>query len=477
MKHRPKKRKLALACLTALASTAVLLVLHGFFVFEPTTPPWVVKLHPVERDMAQITQDGVLRVAINPDDVAYSVENGTPRGMAYELAARMARRLGLRLQLVTVANPVVGLRDVLRGKADLYATVDSGPLSQNDPVGWTTSLDTMAPVVVGPGAARIRGLADLRGRRLAVVRHTALEALAEQWQQRLDGHLTIERLPPLVRPRHVVDGLVRGAWPLALMDQDRARLEVAMVRGLAISPPLDVPLPVRWAVRPNAPVLARMTSKMLDEMRLVGVVAELERNYLEDPGRLQRVPERRQRLSPFDDLFRRAAAEHGLDWHLLAAVSQHESRHNPDGVGPKGSMGLMQLMPQTARRFGAEDPFDPEQNVRAAARHLRFLYDLLDGPSEEDRLAFTLAAYNMGLGHLEDARALAVSRGYDPNRWTGHVAEVLPLMEDPEVAAGLQHGFARGRITRAYVSRITELFRKYTGNGQKVLTAKMGVPS
>jgi membrane-bound lytic murein transglycosylase F len=133
----------------------------------------------------------------------------------------------------------------------------------------------------------------------------------------------------------------------------------------------------------------------------------------------------------------------------------------------------MQLMPATARAFGAKDPLDPQQNVLAGARHLRWLWEMFPASADRDRLAFTLAAYNMGLGHLEDARALAAAHGLDPGRWDGHVAAVLPLKEDRRVAASLPHGFARGTLTLNYVDRVLDKYGQFAPAGGQPVVRKI----
>jgi membrane-bound lytic murein transglycosylase F len=81
--------------------------------------------------------------------------------------------------------------------------------------------------------------------------------------------------------------------------------------------------------------------------------------------------------------------------------------------------------------------------------------------ADEDRLAFALAAYNIGLGHVEDARRLARARGLDPNRWAGHVSEVLPLLADERIAAEMPHGIARGGVTVNFVTRVLGLYGSF----------------
>jgi soluble lytic murein transglycosylase-like protein len=102
------------------------------------------------------------------------------------------------------------------------------------------------------------------------------------------------------------------------------------------------------------------------------------------------------RAVPFDALIRQEAARAGIEPALLRAVVRHESAFDPRAVSHKGAMGLAQLMPATARRFGAVDPFDPAQNLRAGARYLAFLLDRYEGDT-----ARAVAGYHAGEGTVD----------------------------------------------------------------------------
>ena len=202
--------------------------------------------------------------------------------------------------------------------------------------------------------------------------------------------------------------------------------------------------------------------------RSAGLVSEIERRYLENPLRLRVVrrmptpPIPDEHLTPFDDIFRQAANHNGLDWRLLAAIGQIESSFDPAAEGEGGAAGLMQLMPRTAEAFGAADPYDPNQNVQAAARHLKWIADQLSDVPASERMEFVIAAHNMGLGHVLDAQEVARQRGLDPLRWDNNVAIVMPLLEDTEIASTLTHGRARGSFTLAYVERVRNAYLRYT---------------
>ena len=186
-------------------------------------------------------------------------------------------------------------------------------------------------------------------------------------------------------------------------------------------------------------------------------------------------------ISAYDDLFRQYSSSAGLDWRLLAAQCYQESGFDPQAISSMGAQGLMQLMPSTADAMGvpADKRFDPEQNIAAAARYLRKVSQSFpDVKDADERICFTLAAYNGGVGHVQDAQTLARKAGRDHQRWQEVSPYILLLSEpryyrDPDV----RHGYMRGSETEAYVRLIMERWQQYRGSARSFSSGSTPAPA
>ena len=186
-------------------------------------------------------------------------------------------------------------------------------------------------------------------------------------------------------------------------------------------------------------------------------------------------------ISAFDDLFRRYSSTAGWDWRLLAAMSYQESGFDPQAVSSMGAMGLMQLMPFTADAMGvpSDKRFDPEQNIAASARYIRKVsQSFSDIRDSEERIRFTLAAYNGGVGYVKDAQTLARKAGRNHQVWHEVAPYILRLAEpryyrDPDVV----NGYMRGSETEAYVRLIVNRWNQYRGSARSYSSGSTPSPS
>lgn len=162
------------------------------------------------------------------------------------------------------------------------------------------------------------------------------------------------------------------------------------------------------------------------------------------------------RLPRYKGLMQSAAQNHGLDWPLVAAMSYQESFWNPDATSPTGVRGLMMLTQETARELAVQDRLDPRESIHGGARYFAQLRERLPASVREpDRTWMALAAYNMGMSHLEDARVLTEHLGKNPNQWAD-LKQQLPLLQQSRYYHYLPNGYARGKEAVAYVERIRQ---------------------
>lgn len=186
-------------------------------------------------------------------------------------------------------------------------------------------------------------------------------------------------------------------------------------------------------------------------------------------------------ISAFDDLFRRYSSTAGWDWRLLAAMSYQESGFDPQAVSSMGAMGLMQLMPSTADAMGVprDKRFDPEQNISASTRYIRKVsQSFSDIKDAEERIKFTLAAYNGGVGHVQDAQTLTRKAGRDHQVWQEVAPFILHLSDpryyrDPDVL----NGYMRGSETEAYVRLIMNRWNQYRGSARSYTSGSTPAPA
>jgi membrane-bound lytic murein transglycosylase F len=162
------------------------------------------------------------------------------------------------------------------------------------------------------------------------------------------------------------------------------------------------------------------------------------------------------RLPHLRPIFEAAAQETGFGWRELAALAYQESRWRPAAVSPRGAQGVMMLMPVTARKMGVANVFAADQNILGGARYLAYIKGRIPKRIRDpDRTWMAMAAYNIGIGHLEDARIITQMRKKNPDRWVD-VRASLPRLQDPHWHSRVKRGYAKGSETVQFVQRVTQ---------------------
>jgi membrane-bound lytic murein transglycosylase F len=420
------------------------------------------ELHRTQLD--RIKDAGRLRVlTINGPTTYYEGSHGFV-GFEYDLARRFARSLGVNLEMEVEPVFTEVFARLIRGDADFVAAGLTVTEQRKDHVRFSPPYQQIRQqVVYRRGNLRPRTVADLVDRDIAVLAGTSFVERLEELQRDYP-QLTWQEIPDMS-----IDEMLIEVWE-GLQDVTIADSHiVAVVRqfypeihvAFSISPPQDL----AWAFAPDADdSLFDAASEFIEALRQSGDLQRLiERyygpadraNYLNVATFQRRVT---QILPEIRALFEEAGRDSGLDWRLLAAQAYQESMWDPEAVSPTGVRGIMMLTLDTAEQLGVSERSDPRASVLGGARYLRQIFDRLpEDISDPDRMWFALAAYNVGMGHLEDARVITEKQGGDPDKWAD-VRERLPLLAQPKWHEQTKHGYARGYEPAQYVSRIRTFY-------------------
>jgi len=393
----------------------------------------------VDRDLEDILASGRLVVALAPDPTSWFLESRRLRGFEHDLIVDYARSKGLAVELEPVASVSERLTGLSNGRFDLVA----GRLGALGGVRSVGLVSTERLVLQSADTApddRVFELSDLLGRRVSVVEGAGHEVSLEGLG------FGVDVLPDAVLLEDAAADLLPGEILVARADL-AGHLDA---EKLVFGPMLPGSVSVSAAACADCVAL-----QLSFENWLAANPRKLDKarsRYLD-----RRAEVRGGSLSRYDKLFRAQAGRVGWSWTLLAAQAWQESRYRPLARSPVGAVGLMQIMPATAEELGIDDPTDPAQSVRGAVDYLRRLdrYYRSEIPDSDARVPFVLAAYNAGMGHVDDARRLAAQGGGDDERWEEVAPWMLALSErEWNRHPVVRNGYCRGREPVDYVARV-----------------------
>jgi len=455
----------------AAAALGLLFLLAGAEADEPDpfrNLEFTLTRHTRDRyavDLEGIRSRGVLRVLTRNNSSAYFVARGRERGFEFELARSFARRLGVRVAFV-VPDQRSDLIEMLHaGLGDMVAAGMTRTAARAERVRFSEPLLEADRVVAAHPklVKRVESPADLAQLKIHTSFKSTTFRTAVRFGQIHDVKLDVADVPSGLEMEEQLRMVAEGEYEAVIVDSNI--LDLARAAGVEAEAVWSIgpPLPKSWAFHPDAVELQAEADAFIGASRRNGLLNIMYvRYYLPHALGFRTAQDVAFRadadgaISPYDELFRKAGDMVDIDWRLLAAIAYAESRFDPTVRSAWGAMGLMQVLPSTARRVGVRDPSTPWGSVRAGALYLRRLFDFFEeeGLPLRQRIRFALASYNAGLGHVIDARKLAPLIDRDPNRWFNHVEDALELKRHRKWHERSKYGYARAGETIAYVSRV-----------------------
>ncbi len=411
--------------------------------------------------LERILADGELRVVTRNSPDAYYLGSHGPEGPAYELASRFAESLGVPLRLYTVRTREAAIAEVAAGRAHLAAA------------GLSTGIELPPGTQFGPGYQLVREHLIYRRRSdrpttVLVAARGQIEVAAGSPHSRTLEDLRLQH-PDLTwierdntDTEEILADVSQGRVQYTLASSTEFALNRSVHPELAIAIDLSPERAISWVVGTrgyDASLLDRVNAFFVMARSDGLITAVLDRYYGED-DRFDYLLSRNfmehlgSRLPAYAGWFREAAEKYELDWRLLAAMGYQESKWDPAAVSFTGVQGLMQLTEDTAQMMRSGDRRDPRSSIFGGAKYLARMMDTVPRRiAQPDRTWFAVASYNVGYGHLEDARILAQAQGRNPDRWED-VREVLPLLSQERYYTRTKRGYARGWEPVRYVENV-----------------------
>jgi peptidoglycan lytic transglycosylase F len=432
-------------------------------------------------NLEMIRQAGVLKVVTEYNSISYFIYRGQPMGFQYEMLQELSNYMDLALE-VRVSNDLDrNFNDLREGKVDMIAMNLTITSDRKTDVAFTAPLLQTRQVLVQrkpeqwdkmntkqKKANVLRNQLDLEGKVVYVQAGSVYEDRLRSLSNEIGGGIDIRKVN--LEAEQLIQRVALGEIDYTVCDENVGLVNATYFPQLDVGTAISFPQHVAWALHPSSDSLKKVIDQWIKDYRKTSHYAILYNKYFKNRHTYRSIHSEYYtlgsgKISEFDNLIRKESERIGWDWRLLASVIYQESRFNPDAVSWAGAFGLMQLMPLTAKNYGITLDSPPADQIRAGASFIKWLDDRFIDliPDRDERIKFILASYNIGLGHIQDARRLAERYQDDPNIWHGSVDEWLLKKADPEYYTDqvVRYGFARGIETYNFVKDILERYEHY----------------
>ena len=436
----------------------------------------------VNIDLPEILQKGKLTILAENSSTSFFIYRGKRMGFEYELLKEFAIELGVELEIKIVNNLDDLVLMLNEGEGDLIACnytvtkerkrkIDfSSPfirtpqvLIQRKPNGWRKTRQSLWNKFI------IRDPNELAYKTVHVWKNSSYEQRLNHLQEEIGDTIYVSGEEGAVSSEELIEMVSEGLIDYTITEENIAKVNQQFFDNLDINTPISVKQKIAFGLRKTSPLLKARIDRWLKQFMSKKIYKYLNAKYFE----LKDLPAKKEefglsirngQLSNFDATFKRAATKYNWDWLLVASIAYKESKFNPNVQGFGGSYGIMQFMPSIGPLYGVLPDSPVEQQIYGGM--LKLATDFKNWKNIPDRIQrekFTIATYNAGKSHVEDAQRLARKNGLDPLRWDDNV-EVMMLnlskakyYTDPVV----QNGALRGARTYNYVRSIYKRYLEW----------------
>lgn len=450
---------------------------------DPQT--WRTTDYPEIRvDLQQIRERGKLIAITSYSSTSYFLYRGKPMGYEYELLKNLSEYLGLDLEIKIARNMNKIIDMLLRGEGDIISYGMAVTRERREKMAFTKYHTKTHQVLVQRKPAEwrnmrrheieeslIRDPLDLIGKTVHVRRDSAYYGRLKNLMEEIGGDIHIQTVKGNLETEELIQMVANGEIDYTVADYNIAAINATYYENIDIDTGISFNQRIAWALRTTSPELLGEINAWIEKMRKESDYYVIYNRYFKNDKAFRRRIRSEyfsgsgSRISKYDELLKEKAEELSWDWRLLASLIYQESRFDPEVESWAGAVGLMQIMPITAEHLGVDGIEDPAENIDAGVRFLKELQRTFeDIPDPEEKIKFILASYNVGPGHIEDARRLAEKYGNKSDVWTGEVELWIRKKSQSKYYNDevVQYGYCRGIETYRYVREVMERYHQYT---------------
>lgn len=468
----------------ALLPLSLILSLFSGCIMEKEHDEEVFERPGIRLDLPEIIKKGKLTVLFENSSTSYFVYKEKKMGFEYEILKLFAEDLGVDLE-VKVVNNLDNIVDMVNnGEGDVIAcnyTITrernkvvsfSKPfiqthqvLVQRLPEGWKKmkKKDLDEKLLMSPN--------QLAGKKVRVWKNSSYYQRLLHLQDEIGDTILIEGADGLVGGEELIEMVSEGIIDYTIIENNVAKINKQFFDNINTDLSLSVDQKMAFGMRKTSHLLKAKLDEWLGDFMSTSTYRYIKRKYFELrhvglKSNKSYVTLNGNKISAFDDYFKKAGEKIGWDWRLIASVAYQESKFNPNVQSFGGAYGMMQFMPNTGPTYGVFPDSPPEVQIMGGARKLQadeqFWKDVKD-PLQ--RKKFAMASYNAGRGHILDAQRLAKKHGLNHLKWDDNVEKMLLNLSKQEYYQDevVRHGMIRSKTTYNYVRHVTERYLEWVG--------------
>lgn len=423
-------------------------------------------------DLEKILAEDTLRVVTLSRSTSYFDYKGEEMGFEYELAQRFAQSLGVNLKVITAKDEPEMIQKLIDKEVDLVAYPVAISNENKKKVTFVNHTFNTNQVLVQRKKKnkfeQISDVVDLIDKEVYVVENSKYHKRLMNLDDEVGGGIGITLVSNEEDEESLIEKVSTKEIDYTIADDNIAKVNKTYFKNIDVSMRMSFTQRSAWVLRKNSEELESTINKWFETSNGDYTCQYLYHKYFEQEKKYSKEKPKyinNKKISEYDAYFKRYSKDLEWDWKLLASVAYQESRFNPNAKSWAGAVGLMQLMPNTAKKLGTDSLSmrKPEVSVKTAAIYLKRVDNIFNFIEDKnERTKFVLASYNAGVGHIRDAMALAEKNGKSPNRWSDVKVFVLlkarpEFFNDPVV----RHGYLRGEEVYNFVEEIMVRYQEY----------------